>query len=223
MNETGLTKSEVFSKSLNILKKMIKNYSDFEISTIDKFTQKIIRNFTYELGINSKYEVQIDQDEILKKSVDNLISKMRENDEVSMNILNFSFDKTVNDKSWDVTSDLEEISKLILNENNFYELEQIEELKINDFNEIKKKLKETIYKNKSECKILSNKFLELIKIKKISSKSFVREMIPKHFEKIYKGNFDRLYENKIEQNLLEDKYYLKNICETELEKIKSIK
>ena len=117
---------------------MIKNYSDFEISTIDKFTQKIIRNFTYELGINSKYEVQIDQDEILKKSVDNLISKMRENDEVSMNILNFSFDKTVNDKSWDVTSDLEEISKLILNENNFYELEQIEELKINDFNEIKK-------------------------------------------------------------------------------------
>ena len=223
MNETGLTKSEVFSKSLNILKKMIKNYSDFEISTIDKFTQKIIRNFTYELGINSKYEVQIDQDEILKKSVDNLISKMRENDEVSMNILNFSFDKTVNDKSWDVTSDLEEISKLILNENNFYELEQIEELKINDFNEIKKKLKETIYKNKSECKILSKKFLELIKIKKISSKSFVREMIPKHFEKIYKGNFDRLYENKIEQNLLEDKYYLKNTCETELEKIKSIK
>ena len=136
---------------------MIKNYSDFEISTIDKFTQKIIRNFTYELGINSKYEVQIDQDEILKKSVDNLISKMRENDEVSMNILNFSFDKTVNDKSWDVTSDLEEISKLILNENNFYELEQIEELKINDFNEIKK-LKETIYKNKSECKILSKSF-----------------------------------------------------------------
>ena len=223
MDETGLAKIEVFSKSLNILKNIIKNYSDFEISTIDKFTQKIIRNFTYELGINSKYEVQIDQDEILKKSVDNLISKIRENDNISINILNFSFDKTLNDKSWDVTSDLEEISKLILNENNFFELEQIEELKINDFNEIKKKLKETIYQNKSECKTLSNEFLELIKIKNINSKSFVREMIPKHFEKIYKGNFDNLYENRIEQNLLEDKYYLKNTCETELEKIKSIK
>ena len=49
--KTGLSEKEIFDKSSQILKNLLKNYGSFEISTIDKFTQKIIRNFTYELGI----------------------------------------------------------------------------------------------------------------------------------------------------------------------------
>ena len=44
---SGLTKKEIFSKSSIILKNLLKNYGSFEISTIDKLTQKIVRNFTY--------------------------------------------------------------------------------------------------------------------------------------------------------------------------------
>ncbi len=51
---SGLTKKEIFSKSSIILKNLLKNYGSFEISTIDKLTQKIVRNFTYELGIDAK-------------------------------------------------------------------------------------------------------------------------------------------------------------------------
>ena len=43
---SGLTKKEIFSKSSIILKNLLKNYGSFEISTIDKLTQKIVRNFT---------------------------------------------------------------------------------------------------------------------------------------------------------------------------------
>ena len=46
---SGLTKKEIFFKSSIILKNLLKNYGSFEISTIDKLTQKIVRNFTYEL------------------------------------------------------------------------------------------------------------------------------------------------------------------------------
>ena len=65
--ETGLENEEIFFKSSKILKNLLKNYASFEISTIDKLTQKIIRGFTYELGIDSKYEIEIDQNEILSK------------------------------------------------------------------------------------------------------------------------------------------------------------
>ena len=44
---SGLTKKQIFSKSSIILKNLLKNYGSFEISTIDKLTQKIVRNFTY--------------------------------------------------------------------------------------------------------------------------------------------------------------------------------
>ena len=46
--ETGLENEEIFFKSSKILKNLLKNYASFEISTIDKLTQKIIRGFTYE-------------------------------------------------------------------------------------------------------------------------------------------------------------------------------
>jgi len=40
---SGLTKKEIFSKSSIILKNLLKNYGSFEISTIDKLTQKIVQ------------------------------------------------------------------------------------------------------------------------------------------------------------------------------------
>ena len=133
MKETDLNKKEIFNKSSKILKNMLKNYASFEISTIDKLTQKIVRGFTYELGIDSKYEVEIDQKEILERAVDKLISKIKIDDNYFEEIINFSFEKTNTDKSWDITKDLQEISKLLLNESNYSQLELIKELKSNDF------------------------------------------------------------------------------------------
>ena len=49
--ETGLTNQEIQLKSISILKSILINYASFNISTIDKFTQKIIRNFAYEIKI----------------------------------------------------------------------------------------------------------------------------------------------------------------------------
>ena len=54
--ETKLTVEEIHSKSNQILKHLLKNYAAFEISTIDKFTQRIVRSFSYELNIDAKYE-----------------------------------------------------------------------------------------------------------------------------------------------------------------------
>ena len=131
--KTGLSKKEIFLKSSTILKNLLKNYSAFEISTIDKLTQKIVRNFTYELGIDSKYEVEIDQNEIINRAVDNLISKIDLNDHSFKNVINFSYEKTLNDKTWDITNDLNDIAQLIFDENNFSELESLKEYSLKDF------------------------------------------------------------------------------------------
>ena len=188
-----MKKSDVFYKSSQILKKLLKNYSSFEISTIDKFTQKIVRNFTYELGVNSKYEVEIDQNEVINKAVDNLISKIEINDESSNNIINFSSEKIQKDKSWDITNDLKEIARLIFNENNFSELDSLKNFQIKDFDIWKKELRLKIEKFTLEAKYLGEKAIKTIDEKQISHGSFLRNSIPKHFTKISKGEFERLY------------------------------
>ena len=61
----------------------------------------------------SIYNHEIDQNEIINRAVDNLISKIELNDDSFKNIINFSYEKTLNDKSWDITNDLKDIAQLI--------------------------------------------------------------------------------------------------------------
>ena len=220
--KTGLSKKEIFLKSSTILKNLLKNYSAFEISTIDKLTQKIVRNFTYELGIDSKYEVEIDQNEIINRAVDNLISKIDLNDESSKNIINFSFEKTLNEKSWDITSDLQDIAQLIFDENNFSELESLKEYNIKDFERWKKELKLKIKNCDSNAKKVGNKVLKLFENEKICIESF-KKTITRHFTKISLGDFNNLYKNQIEKNLIEGSLHLSTATEKDKISIEKIR
>ena len=220
---TGLKKSDVFYKSSQILKKLLKNYSSFEISTIDKFTQKIVRNFTHELGINSKYEVEIDQNEVINKAVDNLISKIEINNDSSKNIINFSSEKIQKDKSWDITNDLKEIARLIFDENNFSELDSLRNFQVKDFEIWKKELQLKIEKFTLEAKYLGKKAIKTIDEKQISHESFLRNSIPKHFTKISRGEFERLYNNQIENNLTKGSLCAKTVSKDERLNIEKIR
>ena len=222
--KTGLSKKKIFLKSSITLKNLLKNYSSFEISTIDKLTQKIVRNFTYELGIDSKYEVEVDQNEIINKAIDNLISKIELNNDISKNIINFSFEKTLNDKSWDITSDLQEIAQLIFDENNFSELDSLKDYNLKDFEKWKKELKLKIIDCNSNAKQIGNKVLNIIEKEEICIDS-LKKIISRHFTKISLGDFNNLYKNQIEKNLIEGTLHLSTVSEkekTSIEKIRGV-
>jgi len=220
--KTGLSKKEIFSKSSLILKKILTNYASFEISTIDKLTQKIVRNFTYELGIDAKYEVEIDQNEIINKAIDNLISKIELSDKNSENLIKFSFEKTNDDKSWDITNDLQEIGQLIFNENNFSELESIKDYSLKDYERLKKQLKSRIKKLGYEASEIGKKALEMIKNESINY-DILKKPILRHFTKIKERDFNNLYKNQIEKNLIEGKLYLSKASENDRQNIEKIR
>jgi ATP-dependent exoDNAse (exonuclease V) beta subunit len=223
MRETDLNEKEIFNKSSLILKNMLKNYASFEISTIDKLTQKIVRGFTYELGIDSKYEVEIDQKDILDRAVDKLISQIKIDDNYFEEIINFSFEKTNNDKSWDITRDLQEVSKLLLNECNYSQLELIKGLKSNDFKNAKKTLVSSVKKLEKDTINISNTALNLIDKNQLEHKVFSRKTLPNHFKKISSGNFDKLYENQLENSLVKKTLHSSKASKEEIIKINEIR
>ena len=221
--ETGLNEDEIFIKSSKILKNILKNYASFEISTIDKLTQKIVRGFTYELGIDSKYEVEIDQNEILEKAVDKLISKIEIDNSYFSEIIDFSFEKTDDDKSWDITKDLQNISKLLLSENNYNQLELIKELSPSDFKNSKKILKSSVKSLKKTTTKLAEKALELIKKNKLNEDCFRRKTLPNHFKKISAENYERLYTNQLEENLNDGALHSSKAREQDILRINQIR
>ena len=142
--ETGLSIATIKEKAKAIIKNIIHNYAAFGISTIDKFTHKVIRAFAQDLNLPSNFEVSLDTDALLQEAVDLVISKVGEEQTLTNLLIEFTKNKTDEDKNWDISKELFEVSKLITNENNANELTQFEDKTFDDFNHIKNVLKSKI-------------------------------------------------------------------------------
>ncbi len=182
--ETGLSVATLKDKSKAIIKSIIHNYAAFGISTIDKFTHKVIRSFAQDLNLPPNFEVSLDTDSILQEAVDMVISKVGEDKDLTQLLIDFTKDKTDEDKNWDISKELLEVSKLLVNENNVNEINEFQDKSFEDFASIKDVLKSKTHFFTQENKKLALKCLELINDNGISLDSFSRKTFPNHLEKI---------------------------------------
>ncbi|MBC8398410.1 MAG: UvrD-helicase domain-containing protein, partial [Flavobacteriales bacterium] len=211
--ETGLTNLEIQSKSISILKSILINYASFNISTIDKFTQKIIRNFAYEIKIPVNYEVEIKTKDLLEESTAKLISRAGVDKKLTKTLINFSFEKSANDKSWDIEYDLNNISKLLLNENHFEQISAIECKNLEDFEKLKKLIDDKKIKTESKIVNEATNCLNLIYSKGLNDSDFLSQALPKHLKKVKSKNFNALYSSQLESNVKSGYLYKKTLAE----------
>lgn len=89
-NELSIEESEVSSRASSILSGVLHNYSRFSISTIDSFMQKIIRFFARELKMQSDYEVIIEEADLNKFIIENLLLKVCSGGELEQYMLSYA-------------------------------------------------------------------------------------------------------------------------------------
>ena len=99
LQEITVDKTTIKERSQKILDAILQNYSAFSITTIDSFTHKIIKNFAYDLGLSLNFEVEMDAVSLLNESVDLLISKIGTDQKLTNLLIEYSLDKTDDDKS----------------------------------------------------------------------------------------------------------------------------
>lgn len=180
----GLDKNTIEKRCNLVLRSMLHNYNDLSISTIDKFTHKIIRTFANDLHLPLNFEIDLDEKEILSKAVDLLIAQTGKDEEFTKLLINFSLEKADNEKSWEIENDLKNFAYNLLKDNNEFYLNQLSHLSINDFNLIRKKLILKIKDFEEEvCKLAKNNLKE-IKTLKIEHASFYSSYLPKYYQKI---------------------------------------
>lgn len=68
--------SVVIERSRQLLAEILYDYSNFSISTIDSFFQRIVRAFAFELGISMSYEVEVSLDDCFSQCVDMLLNRL---------------------------------------------------------------------------------------------------------------------------------------------------
>ncbi|GAA4310717.1 UvrD-helicase domain-containing protein [Pontixanthobacter gangjinensis] len=200
--ETGLSKAEIKSKSSEILKSIIHNYAAFEISTIDGFTHRVLRTFARDLGIPMNFEVELSAEEVLMEAVESLISKAGTNEKLTRILIDFTLTKTDDDKSWDISRDLFNISRLLINENHQKYTGLLKNKTLKDFEKFAKKLRADIKIAEDSLKLSAESFFELIDANGIQESDFSGQYVPKHFRKLQTGagqvNFNAKWAEKIE-------------------------
>ena len=188
--ETSLNAIDIKIKARQIIKNIIHNYASFDISTIDKFTHKVIRAFAHDLGLPITFDVSLETDNLLTEAVDAIIAQAGEDETLTRLLVDFTMEKTDDDKSWDVTREILDTGKLLLNENNRNEIVHFQDKTISEFVEIKKKIQQVVTDLDAECAVLAQEAIAVITAAGVDEKSFSGGYFPKHLQSIKEGRFN---------------------------------
>ncbi len=114
---TSLDEYSIFSRSEIIHKHILHNYADLSISTIDKFTYKIVRTFASDLGLSNNFELEMNNYNIIQPAVALLLSKVSDKGgSLSKALVNFAIEKAEDGKSSNIELDLEEFAQQLFKE-----------------------------------------------------------------------------------------------------------
>lgn len=212
--ELQMSAEDLQKKAKKTLKEILHNYAFFDVSTIDKFTHRLIRTFAKDLKLPQNFEVILDTTLLLDEAIARLINKAGINEELTSILLEFALEKANEDKSWDISLDLAKIGQLLFDENHADHLKQIADKEIGDFLDLKRSIKAETEKAKKFAMEQAQSVFPLLESFGLETTDFPRETLPNHFKKAMKGELSPLlYKNQLEENLRNNKVLKKDKSE----------
>lgn len=115
-NGKGNPKEFVKNHSSNLLISILNDYSFFNVSTIDRFLQRVMRAFAREIGQFSSYNVELEHSDVLSFAVDMLMNSVDDNPVLLDRLVKLSKFQMEEGKSWDITSTLISLSQELFQE-----------------------------------------------------------------------------------------------------------
>lgn len=116
------TARRIKKKATGLLIQVLNEYSQFNISTIDSFFQKIVRSFARELNIPGNYEVELDANRVLDAAMSNFLDKLnsKEAPELFDWMMNFSQKRMDEGSGWDFRSELQKLAQKVLSSEEYH-------------------------------------------------------------------------------------------------------
>ena len=116
--ETLAEEAQHSEKAKETLIKILHDYSNFFITTIDKFFLQVLRSFAREIGQNSSYKVELDEQAVIAKAVDQMFDSLEDENKSELLgwMLRYSTDSIKKGSSFDIAKDLCQLGSLFLDE-----------------------------------------------------------------------------------------------------------
>lgn len=104
-------------KANRIYRRILHDYSHFSVSTIDGFSQKVIRSFTYELNLDSGYAIEMNTNKVKRDLTVMLNQLLDERPDLLEWIINYAEQKIGKNENWNYRQQLMSLAGLIFSEN----------------------------------------------------------------------------------------------------------
>ena len=155
LNERVIKKGD--KQAFEYLKSILHDYSHFNISTIDKFFQKIVRSMFRELGFSGLYNLVLDKTQLIEDSVDEMRMNLDQYENAYNLLLEHALSKLKEGKDWSFSGELKSLTSMLWKEE-FMNLTP-KELSLYTYDNVKKFFAECVTKREnilSEWKTLAS-------------------------------------------------------------------
>ncbi len=110
------SEEEIRKRALRIRDRLLHNYSNFAISTIDSFVQRIIRAFAYEIKIPGGYKIEMDSNKVIADITEMLFNKISEDKQLQKWLTQFAIYKIEQGRNWDFREEVKKLAYEIFKE-----------------------------------------------------------------------------------------------------------
>jgi ATP-dependent exoDNAse (exonuclease V) beta subunit len=115
---TGYTADEITKRAQAVLTRILHEYDDFSVRTIDSFVSRIIRTFAHDLHLPVDFEIEMDRELMLDEAVEQLIGKAGIDDDLTRVLVDFTETKAEDEKSFHIESDIKKAAGFLFSEGN---------------------------------------------------------------------------------------------------------
>ena len=189
LQELQIDQNTLRDRAERTLKEILHNYAFFDVSTIDKFTHRLIRTFAKDLKLPQNFEVVLDTDLLLSEAVAKLLGKAGTDKGLTDVLIDFALEKADEDKSWDLSLDLNKIGKLLFIETHTEHLKKLVDKNIDAFLELKKKLGQRIPVQETKLVDNASQALRTMHSNGLEVGDFKSGYFPKFMAKISEADF----------------------------------
>lgn len=109
--------AQLQQKAHLVYRKILHDYSRFTVSTIDGFSQKVIRSFTYELNLDAAYKIELNTAKVKQDLSIMLNQLLDDRPDLLEWIIEYAEQKIANNENWNYRQQLLNLASLIFTEN----------------------------------------------------------------------------------------------------------
>jgi len=196
-------------------KRILHQYADFSVSTIDSFMHRVVRTFAFDLHLPLGFEVELDTESLLRLAVDKLISSAGSEQKLTQLLLNYIQNQTDEEKDIRLENLIVEMAKTLTDEESAPYIRQLKGLSPEDFEEIVKTLKQSISSFEQKVETHAKSAMALIDATGLAATDFY------YTTKGIFGYFKQLAAGKVREKIHPNSYVLKTIDQGQFESKKA--